>query len=366
MPLHHVCAQLLEDVTLAKVAALDRTAEANLEKDEYIAACQYTAQPEPEPELAVSQQNEPAEVDEQTSDISIGQYGNCHYVASGVTAEVYRSGNRALKVITETRNIEPHNPAREAKILATLRKSCVPLLETFRDQEQRFVLVFTYMPTSLEALIAQGSISLTRVQKHFIDLFGALSHIHAQGIIHRDIKPSAVLLASPDGPAYLSDFGTAWHPTMSVTTEAKDQKILDIGTGAYRAPEVLFGNKAYGTAVDMWGAGAMLAECSRNPPKTLFESRPVHEDGNQLGLILSIFKTLGSPTRESWPEAANFRTPPFDMYRSFEQRTWEEILPDTKPDFRSLVAKLVHYNSSRATAVQVSLIRPFSMLLLIE
>lgn len=318
--------------------------------DEYIAACQYKAQPEPEP--AVSEQNKPAEADEQTSDISIGQYDNCHYVASGVTAEVYRSGNRALKVITETRNIEPHNPAREAKILATLRKSCVPLLETFRDQEQRFVLVFPYMPTSLEALIAQGPISLTRVKKHFTDLFGALSHIHAQGIIHRDIKPSAVLLASPDGPAYLSDFGTAWHPTMSVTTEPNDQKILDIGTGAYRAPEVLFGNKSYGTAVDMWGAGAMLAECSRNSPKTLFESRPVHEDGNQLGLILSIFKTLGSPTRESWPEAANFKTPPFDMYRSFEQRTWEEILPDTRPDFRCLVARLVHYNSGRATAVQ--------------
>ncbi|KAF7539017.1 hypothetical protein G7054_g2471 [Neopestalotiopsis clavispora] len=321
--------------------------------DEYHAACQYTHHSESEP-LATEQQTQPVEDNVQISDITIGQYGNCHYVASGVTAEVYRSENRALKIITETRNIEPHNPACEAKILLTLKRSCIPLLETFWDQEQRFVLVFPYMPTSLEALIAQGSIPLARVKKHFMDLFSALEHIHEQGIIHRDIKPSAVLLASPDGPAYLSDFGTAWHPTLSAMAEPKDQKILDIGTGAYRAPEVLFGNKSYGTAVDMWGAGAMLAECSRSPPQPLFESRPVHEDGNQLGLILSIFKTIGSPTRETWPEAANFKTPPFEMYRPFEQHTWEEILPRTRPDFRSLIASLVHYNSDRATASQAS------------
>jgi cyclin-dependent kinase len=327
--------------------------QTDLKQDEYHAACQYTHHSESEP-LATEQQTQPVEDNVQISDITIGQYGNCHYVASGVTAEVYRSENRALKIITETRNIEPHNPAREAKILLTLKRSCIPLLETFWDQEQRFVLVFPYMPTSLEALIAQGSIPLARVKKHFMDLFSALEHIHEQGIIHRDIKPSAVLLASPDGPAYLSDFGTAWHPTLSAMAEPKDQKILDIGTGAYRAPEVLFGNKSYGTAVDMWGAGAMLAECSRSPPQPLFESRPVHEDGNQLGLILSIFKTIGSPTRETWPEAANFKTPPFEMYRPFEQHTWEEILPRTRPDFRSLIASLVHYNSDRATASQAS------------
>jgi serine/threonine protein kinase len=286
--------------------------------------------------------------------VSIGAYDDCHFVANGVTAEVYKSGNQALKVITETRNLEPHNPAREAKILASLRKPCIPLLETFRDQEQRFVLVFPYMPLSLEALIARGIIPLAQVKKYFMDLFKALEHIHAQGIIHRDIKPSALLLESPNGPAYLSDFGTAWHPEMSAMSEPIDQKILDIGTGAYRAPEVLFGDKSYGTAVDMWGAGVMLAECSRGRPRTLFESRPVHEDGNQLGLILSMFKTLGSPTRDSWPEAANFRTPPFEMYRTFEQRTWEDILPDTRPDFRNLVARMVKYNRSRASAAEAS------------
>ncbi|KAI1399332.1 kinase-like protein [Hypoxylon fuscum] len=285
--------------------------------------------------------------------IAIGSYHNCRYVASGVTADVYRSDAVALKVIVETRNIEPHNPIREAKILQSLKKPCIPLLETFRDQEQRFTLAFPYMPVSLKSLLEQGPIPRSRIQKLYTDIFNALDYIHQQGIIHRDIKPSAILLESPDGPAYLSDFGTAWHPELSIYTEPAQDKILDIGTGPYRAPEALFGDKSYGTAVDMWGAGAMLAECCGNPPRELFESRAAHEDGNQLGLILSIFKTIGSPTRESWPQAASFKTPPFDMYRVFEGRTWDEVLPDVDEDFRELVAALVVYNTgARATASQ--------------
>ncbi|KAI0388793.1 serine/threonine-protein kinase csk1 [Xylariaceae sp. FL0594] len=286
--------------------------------------------------------------------ITIGSYQDCHYIAEGITAEVYKSSTAALKVIVQTRNIDPHDPYREAKILRLLKKPCIPLLETFRDQDQRFVLVFPYMPLSLQNLIEHGRPSRDRITKHFKDLFTALEYLHGQGIIHRDIKPSALLLQSEDGPAFLSDFGTAWHPTLSTSTEPKDQKILDIGTGPYRSPETLFGDRSYGPPVDMWAAGAMLAECCRKPPKPLFESRAAHEDGNQLGLILSIFKTTGSPTRDSWPEATTFRTPPFDMYQTFEGKDWPDLLPGVEEEFRAMVASLVKYSSSaRASAAQV-------------
>ncbi|KAI3397386.1 hypothetical protein diail_10836 [Diaporthe ilicicola] len=282
----------------------------------------------------------------------IGPYRGCQFVASGVTAEVYRYKDRALKVITETHGIEPHNPIREAKILAQLRKPCIPLLETFRDHEDRFTLVFPYMPLTLSALLERGPLSNSKARAIFRDVFQALADIHSEGIIHRDLKPQAILLESPDGPAYLSDFGTAWHPDLSATSEPATDKILDIGTGPYRAPEVLFGDKSYGPAVDMWAAGCMLAECVRHPPNSLFESRAVHEDGNQLGLILSIFKTIGTPTRETWPEATRFRTPPFDIYTVFEGRPWEDILSGVDEGWKHMVTALVKYNSERMTAKQ--------------
>ncbi|KAK3324017.1 kinase-like domain-containing protein [Cercophora scortea] len=320
-------------------------------REEYDATCNkllHITGPTPEND----HQDDVSHAGSQSPGVQIGPYQNCHYLASGVTAAVYRSKDRALKVIVETRDLEPHNPAREAKILWLLKKPCIPLLETFRDQEQRFVLVFPYMPLTLAALLEQGPLSNAQIRHIFNDLFQALDHIHSQGIIHRDIKTSALLLDSPSGTAYLSDFGASWHPTLSASTEPTDDKILDIGTGPYRAPEVLFGNRSYGPPVDMWGAGTMLAECCRQPPQPLFESRAVHEDGNQLGLILSIFKTIGSPTRESWPEATKFRTPPFDMFRAFEHRPWDAVLPDVAPEWRDLIAALVKFDSGRATASQ--------------
>lgn len=209
------------------------------------------------------------------------------------------------------------------------------------------------MPLTLSALLERGSLTHAQTQTIFRDVFQALADIHSNGIIHRDVKPQAILLQSPDGPGYLSDFGTAWHPDLSAASEPASAKILDIGTGPYRAPEVLFGDKSYGPPVDMWAAGCMLAECVRRPPKPLFESRAVHEDGNQLGLILSIFKTIGTPTRETWPEAASFRTPPFDIYRVFEGKPWEEILSGVDEGWKDMITALVRYDSKRMTAEQV-------------
>ncbi len=107
----------------------------------------------------------------------------------------------------------------------------------------------------------------------------------------------------------------------------------------------------------MWAAGTMLAECVRKPPMPLFQSRETHEDGNQLGLILSIFKTLGTPTKESWPEAVQFSTPPFEWYQIFPGRSWVELLPNVEEEWRDLVAGLVCYESgARLTAKLVCFI----------
>ncbi|PNY23117.1 Serine/threonine-protein kinase csk1 [Tolypocladium capitatum] len=321
-------------------------------QEEYEAACRQSVATSTT-ECQPASSDHPHDATTAATGIRIGPYTNCTPISDGVTSEVYRCADRALKVIVTHRNLEPHNPCREAKILAGQRPPCIPLLDVFHDHEQRLVLAFPFMPLTLADLLDRGSagggLSGRQIRAVFADVLRALAAIHAQGIVHRDVKPSAVLLQSATGPAFLSDFGTAWHPELSAHREPAGDKILDIGTGPYRAPEVLFGDKAYGPPVDMWGLGVMLAESLGSP---LFESRPVDEDGNQLGLILSIFKTLGTPTPETWPEARGFKVSPFELWNVFAPRPWEVILPDVDAEFRGSVAALVRYDGKRASAAE--------------
>lgn len=290
----------------------------------------------------------PKDLSSEHPGIEIGAYKNCHHIAEGLTSQVYKSKTLALKVITETRDMQPHNPSREVKMLREFsHPNIVKLTDSFVDRNSRLVLVFNYIPLTLATLITSTSISESATRPLFRDVFQGLAYLHDQGIIHRDVKPSNILLASKSGPAYLADFGTAWHPTMSQSEEPVHQKVLEVGTTCYRAPETLFGNKSYGCSLDMWSAGTVLAECCRQPPQSLFESRDAFEDGNQLSLILSIFQTIGTPTKDTWPEAAQFTTPPFQWYKHFPGKSFVELLPGASNEARDLVAGLVVYESGR-------------------
>lgn len=156
------------------------------------------------------------------------------------------------------------------------------------------------MSLTLEDLLDEKLIGSSQLKQYLNDLFSGLAHVHSLGIIHRDIKPSNVLLRSPSGPAYLGDFGIAWKDG-DLDSEPTDKKITDVGTTAYRPPELMFGNAAYDSSLDIWAAGCVVAESHlavNGVRRTLFDAG---ELGSELALIQSIFKTLGTPNEESWP-----------------------------------------------------------------
>lgn len=246
----------------------------------------------------------------QPSAVNIGKYINATHHRDGLYSFVYkaciaessfedtRTTLVALKVTTPSLMEEPHDSEREVRILNSLKHDhIIPLLEAFQQAGGRLVLVFPFMPFDLEQLLKNNRLHYDQVRTHLHELFSALAFLHGKGIIHRDVKPSNILLKSFSGPAYLADFGIAWSP-VDEASEEPAKKITDVGTTSYRPPELLFGNTAYGCSLDLWAAGCVLAEASSLSTKTLFDSG---ELGSELSLIQSIFKSLGTPTLDNWP-----------------------------------------------------------------
>ncbi|KAF1357843.1 Mo25-domain-containing protein [Lizonia empirigonia] len=232
----------------------------------------------------------------------------------------------------------PHDSRREAEIL---KKAACPnviaLLDTFREDGSRFVLVFPFMPLDLGVVLREGKFAKPQIKVWLRSLFSALAFIHEQGIIHRDIKPSNILLKSIDGPAYLADFGIAWSPDTS-GSERPDSKITDVGTTCYRPPELLFGNKAYDCTLDLWAAGCTVAEILHPDHATLFDSG---ELGSDLALLQSIFKKLGTPNLARWPEAAKFPDWGKVQFYEYPEERWGTLLPRVSEEGQDLVSELV-------------------------
>lgn len=251
----------------------------------------------------------------------IGKYQNAVYYREGLFSAIYKapaldddgyfpkdmplkSRFVALKVTTPSMMEPPHNSKREAQILRMASSDrVIPLLDTFREDGSRFVLVLPFLRYDFSDLLQEKRLSKGQIKGCLQDLFTALAHVHEKGVIHRDIKPSNILLKSLDGPAFLSDFGISWAPE-APGPEAADSKVTDVGTTCYRPPELLFGNTKYGCSLDLWAAGCTVAEALDPEHRTLFDSG---ELGSDLALIQSMFTKLGTPNLDMWPVCSSLQ-----------------------------------------------------------
>ena len=109
--------------------------------------------------------------------------------------------------------------------------------------------------TSLSKRLREGPMLTAEAVVLMALLADGLVHVHTQGIVHRDVKPSNILL-DEEGFPHLSDFGIALLAGHSRVTAVDEV----IGTPAYLAPEQILGT-ALGPAVDIYALGLVLLEC---------------------------------------------------------------------------------------------------------
>ena len=146
---------------------------------------------------------------------------------------------------------------REARIAAGLSHPNLVKVYDFGSDGERPFLVMEYIEG---VALGPGSAAVPatgpRVDSEALarELLDALSHIHAAGIVHRDVKPANVLVG-PDGRARLTDFGIALAEGSTGLTETGQV----IGTLKYLAPEVASGRPATPQS-DLYALGVLLSE----------------------------------------------------------------------------------------------------------
>ena len=150
---------------------------------------------------------------------TLNRYTLQHLVGKGGMADVYKgydtqSGRSvAVKVFKREDEEMLRRFIREARLMASFRNEhLVPIYDAGQYQAEydtRYYIVMPFMEGgTLRARIRQSPLSLTEACRALKDIADALDYIHQQGIIHRDIKASNVLLDA-QRRYYLSDFGVA-------------------------------------------------------------------------------------------------------------------------------------------------------------
>ncbi|NUR31828.1 MAG: serine/threonine protein kinase, partial [Catenulispora sp.] len=185
-------------------------------------------------------------------------------VGEGATSCVYEATDTeldrevAVKVFraTDTGDGLSERFREEIRILTSLvHPHLLPLHDTGRDADgRRFLVMPLVRGTTLARLTARGPVPPREVKRIGKALAEALAHIHARGIVHRDVKPSNVLLAE-DGTPYLADFGFAHAddgPALTATN-------CVVGTAGYLAPEQAEGLPVPPVA-DVYALGLVLLE----------------------------------------------------------------------------------------------------------
>ncbi|KAL5335242.1 kinase-like domain-containing protein [Aspergillus crustosus] len=198
---------------------------------------------------------------------------------------------KKIKVNAEYKDGLSMDAIREVKYLQELSHSnIIALHDVFSSKDQNLNLVLEYLPRGdLEMLIKDGDIhyGAADVKAWMGMLTRGVWFCHENFVLHRDIKPNNLLIAS-DGEVKLADFGLARSfadPYSNMTHQ--------VITRWYRPPELLYGARQYSGAVDIWSIGMVFAE--------LLLRVPFVAGTSDLDQITKICEAFGTPTEEIWP-----------------------------------------------------------------
>jgi serine/threonine protein kinase len=200
----------------------------------------------------------------------------------------------ALKVLASLLTRSPQARTRfqrEARSVAAVRSPHVVAIYEIQERAELPYLAMEYVPgrSLQQRMDSDGPFDLEEIVRIGLETAQGLAAAHAQGLVHRDVKPGNILLEEGTGRVKLTDFGLA----RAVEDTNLTHSCAIAGTPLYMAPEQVRGEPLDGRC-DLFSLGSVLY--------ALGSGRQAFQSDTAFGVLRRVMESVPEPIRDAAPE----------------------------------------------------------------
>ena len=287
-------------------------------------------------------------------DMSLSNYEKLDKLGEGTYGVVFKARDKttneiiAIKMIYLEQEEEgiPPTSLREISVLSELKHPNIVELKEVINSTKSLTLVFEYMDKDLKNYLAvqRSPLNPMLIKSYAYQILAGLCYCHCHGFIHRDLKPANLLL-NRAGLIKLGDFGLSRPFSLPMRNYTKE-----VITLWYRPPELLMNAPAYDISVDIWSVACIIVE--------MINREPLFPGDSEIDQLFTIFRILGTPTEEEWPEITTYQSYSPD-FPKWSRKNLSDIIKTSDPQAIDLISKMLKYNPIERISAKEALNHPY-------